>query len=97
MQIDRMTLENFRNYQCFSQAFSPGVNLILGENAQGKTNLLEAIYALSTGHGFAPEKRRSWCALGRILPICKLRSPAKSANKPFVWCFFPAAGQNSCI
>lgn len=65
MQIDRMTLENFRNYQCFSQAFSPGVNLILGENAQGKTNLLEAIYALSTGHGFRTRKEAELVRFGQ--------------------------------
>lgn len=47
MRIDRLTLENFRNYVSQSVDFSPGCNVIVGENAQGKTNLLEAIVYLS--------------------------------------------------
>ncbi len=49
MRVDRLELEGFRNYEAFSAAFSPGVNVITGENAQGKTNLLEAIAFLSGG------------------------------------------------
>jgi len=39
---------NFRNYESLNLKFSPGVNLITGKNAQGKTNILEGIYFLST-------------------------------------------------
>ena len=48
MTVQNITLENFRNYRDFTAAFSPGVNLIVGDNAQGKTNLLEAVAYLST-------------------------------------------------
>lgn len=47
MTVQTLSLKAFRNYRTFSAAFSPGVNLIYGENAQGKTNLLEAISYLS--------------------------------------------------
>lgn len=47
MRIDRLALENFRNYVSQSVDFSPECNVIVGENAQGKTNLLEAIVYLS--------------------------------------------------
>lgn len=47
MKLRRITLDGFRNYADFTADFSPGVNVIWGENAQGKTNLLEAIGFLS--------------------------------------------------
>lgn len=47
MRVDRIELDGFRNYQDFTADFHPGVNVIWGENAQGKTNLLEAIGYLS--------------------------------------------------
>ena len=43
MQLNDILLRNFRNYADLSLTFDPGVNLIVGDNAQGKTNLLEAI------------------------------------------------------
>ena len=47
MKLRRIVLDGFRNYTDFTADFSPGVNVIWGENAQGKTNLLEAIGFLS--------------------------------------------------
>ncbi|MBU5625748.1 DNA replication/repair protein RecF [Oscillibacter sp. MSJ-2] len=49
MRIDELTLERFRNYRCQRVEFDPRCNVIYGENAQGKTNLLEAIAYLSSG------------------------------------------------
>ena len=49
MQIDRLHLQDFRNYTTQSLEFDPGCNVIFGENAEGKTNLLEAIVYLSCG------------------------------------------------
>lgn len=50
--LKKLYLQNFRNYTEGEIAFSPGVNWFTGENAQGKTNLLEAIYLLSCGRSF---------------------------------------------
>lgn len=47
MRVDRLVLEDFRNYTQARAEFDPGLNLIVGRNAQGKTNLLEGIYCLS--------------------------------------------------
>ena len=47
MKLRRIALDGCRNYTDFTADFSPGVNVIWGENAQGKTNLLEAIGFLS--------------------------------------------------
>jgi len=47
--LSTLALKNFRNYESLALSFSQGLNVIYGQNAQGKTNLLEAIYFLSTG------------------------------------------------
>ena len=48
MFIKHLSLANFRNYETAEVAFEPGVNLLVGPNGQGKTNLVEAIRYLST-------------------------------------------------
>ena len=48
MLIKHISLANFRNYETADVSFSPGVNLLVGPNGQGKTNLVEAIRYLST-------------------------------------------------
>lgn len=52
MRIDRICLQDFRNFELAELDFAPGINLISGENAQGKTNLLEAVHLLARGHSF---------------------------------------------
>ncbi len=49
MEAHRLELRNFRNYTEQSLDFGPGVNIFFGDNAQGKTNILEAIYLFSMG------------------------------------------------
>ena len=49
MRIDRLELRGFRNYREMTAEFDPRCNVIFGENAQGKTNLLEALVYLSCG------------------------------------------------
>jgi DNA replication and repair protein RecF len=48
MHLAHLALNNFRNYRRLELASEPGISLIVGANAQGKTNLLEAIYLLAT-------------------------------------------------
>ncbi|MDG0814928.1 DNA replication/repair protein RecF [Bdellovibrio svalbardensis] len=52
MIFERLRLVNFRNYRDVVLSFSPRVNVFLGENGQGKTNLLEAMYMISQGDSF---------------------------------------------
>jgi DNA replication and repair protein RecF len=52
MSLQSITLYNFRSYKEESFEFSDGVNIIIGPNAAGKTNLLEAVYVGYLGKGF---------------------------------------------
>lgn len=56
MYIKNLEIKNFRNYDYLNIDFDEKVNLILGNNAQGKTNLLEAIYITSIGKSFRTSK-----------------------------------------
>lgn len=49
MKVLKLKLNNYRNYSSIEVSFSPGTNIILGKNAQGKTNLLEAIFTCAIG------------------------------------------------
>lgn len=56
MRIKRLKVENFRNLEKLDIEFSDGVNIIYGNNAQGKTNIIEAIYIFSFGKSFRANK-----------------------------------------
>jgi len=56
MHLCDISLRDFRNYRELDLEFDPGVNLIAGNNAQGKTNLLEAIGYLGSGKSFRTQK-----------------------------------------
>lgn len=47
MYIERLELKDFRNYDSIEMSFSSKINVLIGENAQGKTNLMESLYVLS--------------------------------------------------
>lgn len=64
MRLDRLELYSYRNYAHCNITLSPGVNIITGNNAQGKTNLLEAITYLSTGKSFRTRKEAELIRLG---------------------------------
>lgn len=52
MRVDSLSLRGFRNYDEAAVSFGKGINVISGPNAQGKTNLLEAVYMLTGGKSF---------------------------------------------
>ena len=49
MQITELTLRSYRSYETLHLAFNPGVQIFLGANAQGKTNIIEALYYAAFG------------------------------------------------
>jgi len=64
MNLKSMQLRAFRNYEEARIEFEPGVNLIVGDNAQGKTNLLEAISYLGSGKSFRAMKTSEMIRFG---------------------------------
>ena len=52
LKINKLCLKNFRNYIDLEVEFNDKLNIIIGNNAQGKTNILEAIYFLSITKSF---------------------------------------------
>ena len=55
-KIKTLTIANFRNIKQAQLSFSDGLNLIIGDNAAGKTALIEAIWVLSSGRSFRTAK-----------------------------------------
>ena len=52
MQIKNLTLTNYRNYDKLELAFNPNINIFIGNNAAGKTNILESIYLLALAKSY---------------------------------------------
>ena len=64
MLIKKIKLQDFRNYEELELDFNNNVNLILGQNAQGKTNLLESIYVTSIGKSFRTSRDNEMIRFG---------------------------------
>lgn len=64
MIIKSIELKNFRNYEDLSLSFDPGTNIIFGNNAQGKTNILEAAYMSGTTKSHKGSKDREMIRFG---------------------------------
>lgn len=58
MYIKEIILENFRNYKYEKIELNENTNIIFGDNAQGKTNILEAIFMLGLGKSFRTNKEK---------------------------------------
>ncbi len=79
MYVKHLTLENFRNYDKLSIDFDEKINLILGNNAQGKTNLLEAIYVTSCGKSFRTAKDNEM--IGFDKEFCRIEMEASKEDE----------------
>lgn len=58
MIIESIELQNYRNYDNLTMSFDPGTNILYGDNAQGKTNILESIYVCCTTKSHRGSKDR---------------------------------------
>jgi DNA replication and repair protein RecF len=63
--LERLSSDNFRNLEPAEYRFHPSVNLVVGMNGQGKTNLLEAIYFLATTRSFRTARTQSLVRFGQ--------------------------------
>ena len=91
MHLCEITLRDFRNYRDFALKFDSGVNLIVGENAQGKTNLLEAIAYLGSGKGFRTQKSAELVRLGAEFAELTGTMCTQERCQSIRWVLFPAA------
>lgn len=73
MNLTKLRLQNFRNYQAREFAFSEKTTIILGPNTSGKTNLLEAICLLATGKSFHAELEQEMITWGEEIGRVKGR------------------------
>ena len=64
MYIRSLELANYRNYEALSVEFSERTNILYGDNAQGKTNILEALYLLATTRSYRGVKDRDLVRFG---------------------------------
>lgn len=65
MFIDSIKLDQFRNYESLELSFSPGTNILYGDNAQGKTNILEAVYLCGTTRSHRTSKDKEMIRFGQ--------------------------------
>jgi DNA replication and repair protein RecF len=85
MRLHRLTLTHFRNYRHLDLAFEGPVTLLQGQNAQGKTNLLEAIFFLATSKPVHAQTEREvvgWGASEEPIPYARLTAQAESGGRP---------------
>ena len=74
MYFKGIKLQNFRNYELEQVDFHPRVNIITGNNAQGKTNLLEALYMMSLAKSFRTSKDSEMIGFGKAFGRIKAES-----------------------
>lgn len=79
MRIQRLLLHNFRSYEVMDAELDAGVNLIVGDNAQGKTNLLESIVYLSRGGSY--RTRREDELIRWDADYARLQADVESGNR----------------
>ncbi|MCX7839222.1 MAG: DNA replication/repair protein RecF [Anaerolineae bacterium] len=83
MYLTRLVLTNFRNYAHLELDLTPGITVIQGNNACGKTSLLEAIFYLATSrspHASADRELIRWGAHSEPLPFARVEAHVERSN-----------------
>ena len=83
MYLQHLHLINYRNYKNQEIHLNRGINILIGANGQGKTNLLEAVYYLSTGGNFRGNKDLELIQWGQ--PYFRLVGQMKKEGSEHVW------------
>ena len=86
MYINKLELENFRNYEEQKVDLINGINLFLGDNAQGKTNIIEAIYICAFGKSYRTLKDNELIEFGK--EYCRINLDYIKNNNIFTTSFF---------
>jgi len=77
--LRRLQLRNHRNYALLDISMEPGVNVFIGANGQGKTNLLEAVAILALSA--SPRTRRDVELVGPVAPASRIEADVESAGR----------------
>ncbi|MBI5876594.1 MAG: DNA replication/repair protein RecF [Chloroflexi bacterium] len=103
MRLTHVGITNFKNYARLEIDLPAGAMVVHGDNAQGKTSLLEAIYYLANGRSFGPQTdtqlinwvaQQSGLAYARLTAQVQRAAPAPLAQLEIVLSLEPAAGVN---
>src|SRR6187549_772301 len=81
MRITHLSLTGFRNYARLELTMPPGMVVLYGDNAQGKTSLLEAVYYLATSrspHTTSDRQLINWLAASDPIPFTRLVADVKT-------------------
>jgi DNA replication and repair protein RecF len=79
VELKRLQLKNHRNYRFLDLTPGPGVNVFIGANGQGKTNLLEAVAMLALSS--SPRARRDVELVGPVAPAAKIDAEVEAAGR----------------
>ena len=90
MNLKQIELRDFRNYRELFLDFDPGVNLIVGDNAQGKTNLLDAVIYLGAGKSFRTQKSAELVRLGAEFADITGHVYSQERDQTLRWILFSA-------
>lgn len=95
MEIKSVQLKNFRNYQLENVSFKSGLNILEGKNAQGKTNLLEAVFLCAIGKSPRTNKEKELLKWNEQMGKVTIEFTKKSGNKKIELYLF--SNQNKAI
>lgn len=93
MTIHELELTDFRNYRKQKISFSDGINILYGQNAQGKTNVLEALYLASTGKSHRTNNYHDLIRSGCCSFELRLESSANGRENTIVIRYFREKGK----
>lgn len=82
MHIKQLNLKNYRNYEQTDITFDGNMNVIIGENAQGKTNLMESMYVLSFSRSYRTPRERELIMWGKDFAKIEGNIVRKNRNMP---------------
>jgi DNA replication and repair protein RecF len=85
MHLSHLSLTHFRNYQRLELDLASRLTLLQGQNAQGKTNLLEAIFYLATSKPVHAQTEREivdWLAQAEPIPYCRVAGRVQTDARP---------------
>lgn len=71
MHVKELSLTHYRNYEELKLSFDPTIHLFIGDNAQGKTNILEAIYVLALAKSHRTSKDKEWVSWEKDFAVIK--------------------------